>query len=88
MRLHKVLAAGFLVLALLTISSAAADEYKHVLILNSYHRDFSWSDEEESGVIERLRGAYPTIETSVEYLDAKRFPDMKNQEVMKDFLVE
>ncbi len=88
MRLHKMLAAGFLVLALWTISSAAADEYKHVLILNSYHRGFSWSDEEESGVIERLRGAYPTIETSVEYLDSKRFPDMKNQEVMKDFLVD
>ncbi|MBE0603564.1 MAG: PAS domain S-box protein, partial [Deltaproteobacteria bacterium] len=70
----------------MAISSAGADEYKHVLILNSYHRGYSWSDAEEAGVIERLRGAYPAIDISVEYLDTKRISDPKTQRSTKDFL--
>ncbi|MBE0569606.1 MAG: hypothetical protein IH576_03105, partial [Deltaproteobacteria bacterium] len=81
-----MLAAG--VLVLLTISSAGADDYKQALVINSYHRGFAWSDTEESGVIERLRGVYPTVDIPVEYLDAKRFPGRDNQRLMKDFLIE
>lgn len=51
-----------------------------VLILNSYHKGFEWSDEETAGVTETLKeaGIHPVIYT--EYADWKRFPSDFNRE--------
>lgn len=51
-----------------------------VLILNSYHKGFEWSDEETAGVTEALKKAdlHPVIYT--EYADWKRFPSDFNRE--------
>ena len=83
--LPKMLAAG--ILLLLVMSHAGAEESPRVVILNSYHRGYSWSDAEEAGILDRLRGAYPTIDISVEYLDAKRFFDPDDERTAKDFLI-
>nr|WP_319396438.1 ATP-binding protein [uncultured Desulfobacter sp.] len=58
-----------------------------VLILNSYHPGFSWSDDEETGVIEILKHL-PSIDIPVEYFDAKRYPRKSNQLRMKTLLEE
>jgi len=75
---------------LLPLSVAAENEIpsKRVLILNSYHPGFSWSDAEQAGVIDRLEGVFPTIDIPVEYLDAKRFPGELQQRRMMGFLLE
>src|SRR4030042_2646936 len=51
---------------------------KHILILNSYHPGFNWTDQEMEGILETLRQAHPHIDPLVEYLDLRRFPQEDN----------
>jgi diguanylate cyclase (GGDEF)-like protein/PAS domain S-box-containing protein len=45
-----------------------------VLIINSYHRGFTWTDEQTEGIITTLKEKYPDKNISVEYMDWKRYP--------------
>ncbi len=88
MLLRALAAIGWLLLAMFPAPAAeAADNEHRVLILNSYHRGFDWSDEEEEGIDRRLRAVFPSIDTPVVYLDSKRFPGEDHQRRMRDFLV-
>ncbi|RAU93998.1 ABC transporter substrate binding protein [Paenibacillus sp. YN15] len=51
-----------------------------VLVLNSYHKGFEWTDEETAGITDALKKAelHPVIYT--EYADWKRFPSEYNRE--------
>ncbi|MDT3425420.1 diguanylate cyclase (GGDEF)-like protein/PAS domain S-box-containing protein [Paenibacillus forsythiae] len=51
---------------------------QNVLILHSYHKGFSWTDNQNDGIEERLKSskAPPVIYT--EYLDWKRYPNQDN----------
>ena len=69
-----VLSAALVFLAL-GGARAAEPERPEVLILNSYHLGYSWSDEEMRGLFETLRVVRPDVELEVEYLDAKHFPE-------------
>jgi two-component system, cell cycle sensor histidine kinase and response regulator CckA len=57
-----------------------------VVVLDSYHEGFVWSDEELQGLTARLREAYPGIDPRVEYLDAKRFSDGEQLDMVRDYL--
>jgi hypothetical protein len=59
-----------------------------VIILNSYHPGFTWSDEEVSGVVKRLQYHYPDIVPAIKYLDAKRFSGPQQLERMKNYLAD
>ena len=59
-----------------------------VIILNSYHPGFTWSDEEVSGIVEQLQRRYPEIVPAVEYLDAQRFSGPQQLERMKNYLAD
>ncbi len=69
-----------------TTPSAHSSTEKHILIINSYHAGYSWSDSEQAGVVARVRDVYPTMDIMVEYLDAKHRTDQKNLTRMKNFL--
>jgi two-component system cell cycle sensor histidine kinase/response regulator CckA len=58
-----------------------------VVIINSYHPGFLWSDQELQGLLSRLRETYPAIDPPVEFLDAKRFSSAVHIRMMKDYLV-
>jgi PAS domain S-box-containing protein len=58
----------------------------NVLILNSYHHGYDWSEKETGGLLEKLQKAYPEINIFIEYLDAKRFPDPRNLALVNDYL--
>ena len=45
---------------------------KRILILHSYHKGFSWTDNIEAGIRSALEGA--SVEFFIEYLDSKRQP--------------
>ena len=64
----------------------SAQRIPSVVILNSYHQGYDWSDAELAGVMARLREVYPSIEPSVEHLDTKRFPDAAHLLFLKDYL--
>lgn len=60
---------------LLPLVSVAESSSKKVLILNSYHPNFQWSDALVSGVSQGLAGTIPDENILIEYLDARRFAD-------------
>ena len=68
-----VLAASLL-LPQLVRAEPSSEEAPHVLILNSYHPGYLWSDNEQQGVLSTLREEYPDLQLHVEYLDTKNFP--------------
>ena len=55
---------------------------KRVLYINSYNRGYSWSDDIERGLGERLKSADRKIELSVEYLDGRRFPESARNDLL------
>ncbi|MGE4558880.1 MAG: ABC transporter substrate binding protein [Desulfobulbus sp.] len=77
-----------LIAALATFALAEIHPLKNVLIINSYHPGFLWSDEEEAGAVEQLRDTIPSVDIPVEYLDAKRYPGKSNLSRMKDLLID
>lgn len=63
-----------LVLLLFFSSPAAVQGEPRVVILNSYHQGYAWSDRQLAGLLAELHRVYPALEPSVEHMDTKRFP--------------
>lgn len=59
---------------------------KNVLLLNSYHQGFMWTDSLTSGIMDALR-KYPEINLYVKNLDAKKF-DQAKFELERNYLRE
>ena len=70
------------------IDPVTAQDTPSIIILNSYHPGFAWSDAEEAGFLDRLTEVYPAIDVPIEYLDTKRYPDQDNLARMKDLLID
>lgn len=60
---------------------------KHILILNSYQPGFTWTDDQTRGILETLEKHDRSYEISTEYLDWKRYPDIKTLEFAYDQLL-
>jgi PAS domain S-box-containing protein len=54
--------------------AAAQDSTKKVLLLNSYHPGYAWSDGVQASIVETVRARNPNWLPHIEYLDCKRFP--------------
>ncbi len=63
MRARRVLAA---------CQTALAAPTRRVLILNSCHKEFQWTDDQVSAAQEVLSTALENLELYVEYMDTKR----------------
>ncbi|WP_316896415.1 PAS domain S-box protein [Pseudodesulfovibrio indicus] len=50
----------------------ASGEKKQILLFNSYHQGFAWSEEETRGLMDVLRPRQTGITMHVEYMDTKR----------------
>jgi len=70
----KVIFLGCLMAAVFwpPLQSSAQDDGKNILILNSYHPGFDWSDKEIEGIQAVLP---PDVNLVVEYMDTKRLAD-------------
>lgn len=61
-----------LLIVCILVSSSFADDKKHVLILNSYHQGYKWTDEATQGVIEGIGANNRTdLKFYIEYMGAK-----------------
>ena len=67
------------------ISTAAQAESKNILILHSYHKGLSWTDNLSSGLAEGLSERSDLVIHN-EYLDSKRYPQADQLETMARFL--
>jgi len=54
------------------------NDHKRILILNSYHKGLTWTDEETDGIMEALKGFDEDSDISVEYMDWKNHPTEEN----------
>ena len=69
--------------AVLTTDAQAVSSAKSkVIYINSYHRGYSWSDNIEKGLRSTLEQPSNNIELSIEFLDEKRFPDLKHLNII------
>ena len=67
-----------------TALRAAAEPPKaHVLVLNSYHQGFRWTDELTDAVLSTLDASGQPIEIHIEYMDTKRRPGDVVQEAVQ-----
>jgi two-component system, cell cycle sensor histidine kinase and response regulator CckA len=66
--------AALLLLGQAPLEAAPAPPVARILVLNSYHFGYDWSDAELQGLGSALSGKFPRVALSVEYLDSKNFP--------------
>jgi PAS domain S-box-containing protein len=81
-------ALGALPLSLLLVSPVVSHGLPKVLILDSYHHGYNWSEKEISGFLGRMREVYPLLDPPVEHLDEKRHPGEDNLVSVKNLLKE
>ncbi len=69
-----ILSCTFITMFLLvvTVDYAHPDSTRKVLILNSYHKEFKWTDAQVSAAKEVLSEGIKNLELFVEYMDTKR----------------
>jgi PAS domain S-box-containing protein len=51
---------------------------QEILILNSYHPGYAWSDDEQTGIIDVFRAKNKNWVPVIEYLDLRRLPDRRH----------
>ena len=61
---------------------------REVLILNSYHLGYSWSDNEMRGIVERLMKADARIQPRIDFLDCKHHPKMEHFDRLRDLFLQ
>ena len=74
-----------------TAAGAGAPEEEttpSVLILNSYHHGYEWSDNEIEGALKCLQAAFPQVAPMIEHLDLKRLPAEAYRRGLAGFLAE
>lgn len=74
-----------LLLLFLQPGSARSDHFTEIVILNSYHQGFTWTDQQVEGISRFLRAKMPEVELRIQYMDAKRFPDRASLERFRDY---
>ncbi|WP_313567530.1 ABC transporter substrate binding protein [Acetoanaerobium noterae] len=67
-----------------SLSQIKVEQEKHILVLNSYHRGFKWTDDTVASFLETLESLSPEHKYAfyIEYLDWKKYPTQKNIENM------
>ncbi len=67
-----------------SLSQSRVEQEKHILVLNSYHRGFKWTDDTVTSFLETLESLSPEHKYAfyIEYLDWKKYPTQKNIENM------
>lgn len=60
------------------LASIPQKNTREVLIINSYHNGYSWSDNELTGIVETLLRHDIRVQPLIEYLDCKHFPKMEH----------
>ena len=79
-----LLVLGMVLLAPTTVHATQDDGT--ILVLNSYHQGFSWTDEEMKGILQEIDESGLELEIFIEYLDWKKFPTDWNLQGFRDLI--
>ena len=69
-----------------TDSVQAAPDRQAVLVLNSYHQGFGWTDAQVEGITAVLKASHPRPEIFLEYMDVLRLPAPDDQRGFAEYL--
>lgn len=64
----------------------AEEAPKNILVINSYHTGFPWTEDQTEGFLEEIRSSGIPFSYSVEYLDWKHYPTGQNLANFRDNL--
>lgn len=67
-------------------SAYAEEESRNILVLNSYHKGLSWTDNETEGILSTLKKSDKAYNIEVEYMDWKNHPTQDNLLNMYQYL--
>lgn len=56
------------------IDSLAKSKVENIILINSYNKGFTWTDDQVEGIVESILEKHPNVNIYVEYLDWKNFP--------------
>lgn len=62
----------------MTTAEAAASSAKNILILNSYHKGYSWTDNITDGITDKIEHSNVNSIVFTEYMDWKNYPSKEN----------
>lgn len=72
------------ILLVCSVSTGTAADWKNVLILNSYHQGYKWTDDETRGMLDALVPERNRIKVTIQYLDTKRLSDNRYFQSLRD----
>ncbi len=84
LRICLLVAVLFWPVGLLSYPDAHAEPPLRVLVIQSYHKGFSWTDDLQRGIETVLERSGEEIEIAVEYMDAKRQPARRMFDTLAD----
>ena len=76
------------ILPALSHGGPAGAKTQTILVLNSYHQGYDWSDREIAGLLDGLKTLEVKASVLIEHMDLKRFPDKRHEERLRSFLSE
>lgn len=79
-RIPLLMFSCFILLAVAQPGEAFSREMKHVLVLHSYHKGLTWTDNEDSGIRSVFQKRAADIELHTEYLDFKTAADDEHRQ--------
>ncbi len=82
---------GIAMLVILVFLYGMKDTYayqapKNILVLNSYHKGLSWTDQQTEGIMNALNGSGNRYKIAVEYMDWKHYPTRENLDNLYAYL--
>ena len=83
----KVLIFLFVFVAILQPAFSSNKDVKHILIVNSYHKEFPWTENQVSAAKEVFYETFENVELYVEYMDTKRIYNAEYLEALSRILL-
>lgn len=80
-----------IIFALVSTTSTHAyanDEARQVLVINSYHPGFVWTDMQTTEIVRQLNDSLDSLVISLEYLDWKQYPTQENLDLQKEMMLQ
>lgn len=81
----SILLSIILILIVADKSVKAETRLKNILILNSYQKGLSWTDDQTEGIIDVINSSGIKCNIAVEYMDWKRYPNQQNIDKLYEY---
>jgi len=78
----------FVILATFSFSANVAAEPPSILILQSYHQNFDWTNSVSEGLLKTFEECLPKAQLSIEYMDTKRHSPESLFDILEEYYLQ